>query len=343
MSRVDALIAAERPDRVDELRLHRAFAALTGNPVFELFVEILALLSTLYQAPARMSATRQREGSLAAMHIHRRIAEAIDAGDEDAASRRVARHLDHGRQFFTARQLDRTLGFADAIGPSRENDRLATVVARRIYGEIVARGWPVGELLGSEANLISHHDVSRAVLREAIRLLEFNGIVRTRRGVGGGTFIGAPSQSATVESMAIYLQYRGITVGQLYEVRQVVELATVQRAIETLEDTGVAALRAALDREQDDVDLRVVGHELHAHIAEITGNPVLVLLLNALTRLSEERTPPDAAEFGMTSLQAATTMHHAHERLVEAIVNRDAVAARRRMKRHLEALMPLQR
>jgi DNA-binding GntR family transcriptional regulator len=46
---------------------------------------------------------------------------------------------------------------------------------------------------------------------------------------------------------------------------------------------------------------------------------------------------------GMTGDQASAAMHHAHEGLVEAIVDRDAVAARRRMERHLAALMPLQR
>jgi len=278
-----------------------------------------------------------------ATHIHRRIVDAIDEGDADAAARRIARHLDGGRLYLTSRELDRTLGFADAIVPATSDERLASLVARRIYSEVVARGWPVGELLGSEASLIRQHDVSRSVLREAIRLLEFNGIVRTRRGPGGGVFIGAPSQSATVDAMALYLESRRITPQDLFEVRQAVELACVARAVSTLDAEGSKELYDALERERHTDDVGVLGHELHSHIAAVTGNPVLLLFQNALTRLAQRHTPTSPQELGMSREHAVGSMRRAHKAIVEAIVSGDGDLARRRMERHLAALTPLQR
>jgi DNA-binding FadR family transcriptional regulator len=338
-----AVVALGDDGVVDELAVHRAIAALSANPAIELFVEILALLSTLYQAPTRLSAARRRVAISEATHIHRRIVEAIDAGDGAAAARRTERHLYRGRDYLTSRALDRTLGFADAIVPPNGDERLASLIARRIYSEVVVRGWPVDELLGSEASLIRQHEVSRSVLREAIRLLEFNGIVRTRRGPGGGVFIGAPSQSATVDAMALYLESRRITPQDLFEVRHAVELACVARAVSTLDAAGSKVLQDALERERHTDDVGRLGHDLHSHIAEVTGNPVLLLFQNALTRLAQRHTPTSEEALGMTSKQAANSMRRAHNAIVEAIVSGDGELARRRMERHLAALTPLQR
>lgn len=340
---LESTIAAEREHGVDEVALHRTIAGITRNPAFELFVEILGRISSLYFWPSDLSAIRRRSAIREATAAHQRLVDAIIAGDADAAARRVVRHLDAGRDYLSARQLDRTLGFAEAIAmPDGSDSRLAPVVARRIYTEVVARGWPIGELLGSEAELIVRHGVSRAVLREAMRLLEYNGIVRTRRGPGGGIFVAAPSQAATVGAMAVYLESRTITPQHLLEVRQAVELATLDLTVTTLDDQGAAALEEALEHERRVDDVSEIGHALHERIAELSGNRVLHLFVNALTRLALLHTSTSGAGLGVSSATAATQMRNVHEAIVEAILSGDRDLARKRMERHLVALMPMQ-
>jgi DNA-binding FadR family transcriptional regulator len=327
----------------DDIALHRKIAGITGNPAFELFVEILARISIQYRALGRMGASRQRQAVAETLRTHDGIVSAIGAGDADAAARRAVRHLDRARHFLTARQLDRTPGFAQAINVGADEVALAPSVARRIYSEIVARGWPVSELLGSEADLMAQHAVSRTVLRAALRLLEFNRIVRTRRGPGGGVFVAAPSQEATVDAMAVYLESRGITPQHLFEVRQAVELAAVDMTVAALDEHGVAVLEAALEVERSTDEVRHIGHQLHEHIAELTGNRVLPLFLNALTRLAEMHTQTPETGLGLTAEEAAANMRRIHGQIVDAIVSGDRAVARRRMERHLAALMPMQR
>ena len=59
------------------------------------------------------------------------------------------------------------------LRPVADSDaKRAAKVADRIVGDVMALGWPVGEVLGSEADLLERYQVSRAVFREAVRLLE---------------------------------------------------------------------------------------------------------------------------------------------------------------------------
>jgi DNA-binding FadR family transcriptional regulator len=77
---------------------------------------------------------------------------------------------------------------------NREGSKLAALTARRIEDEIIARRWPIGEVIGSEADLMARYEVSRAVLREAVRLVEHHGAARMRRGPSGGLVVQAPSR-----------------------------------------------------------------------------------------------------------------------------------------------------
>ena len=76
--------------------------------------------------------------------------------------------------------------------------KLGEVLAERIEDEIIERGWPVGQVLGSEADLIEKYDVSRAVFREAMRIVDHHGVAEMRRGPGGGLVVAAPDLEAVI-------------------------------------------------------------------------------------------------------------------------------------------------
>src|SRR5687767_3646940 len=98
----------------------------------------------------------------------------------------------------------------------------------QIEHEIIEAGWPVGEILGSESELLDSHGVSRAVLREAIRLLEHHDVAMMRRGPGGGLVVKRPNPLAAVRPVSLYLEYEGVEPHELYEARSSLELTAVK-------------------------------------------------------------------------------------------------------------------
>src|SRR6201999_1943236 len=76
----------------------------------------------------------------------------------------------------------------------------ASKVADRIIKDVIADDWQVGQILGSEADLVPRDPVSRAVFREAVRLVEHQQVARTRRGPGGGLVVTEPTVDAVIDA-----------------------------------------------------------------------------------------------------------------------------------------------
>lgn len=214
--------------------------------------------------------------------------------------------------------------------------RLAEVVASQIEQEIIRLGWPVGTVIGSEADLIDRMGVSRAVFREAVRIVEHHNIARMRRGPGGGLVVTEPEPDAVQKAVALYLSYAGVERQQLFETRVALELACTAQAAERITEAGVARLREVLELEEALKERALTtghSHDLHIVIAELTGNPAMTLFVKVLTELTLLRQLPAA-----DPKQEAASSHGAHEAIVQAIISGDASLAQHRMRRHLEAV-----
>jgi len=216
------------------------------------------------------------------------------------------------------------------------NQKLAAGIADDIEHYIIKRGWPVGEVIFSEAELMERYDASRAIIREAARLLEQHTTARMRRGPGGGLVVCAPEPDPVTNVVAVYLEYQGVTPLQLFEARVALELTAVELATSRLSEEGIEKLRAALELEQElplDTLWRYT-RDIHIAIAEVADSPAFPLFVTVLAKLVDARATSHASEV------RAPEIYHAHGRIVEAIIAGDAALARHRMRRHLEAITP---
>jgi DNA-binding FadR family transcriptional regulator len=210
--------------------------------------------------------------------------------------------------------------------------KLAAQVAELLEQEIIDAGWPVGRVIGSEADLLARLGVSRAILREAIRVLEHHDVAFMRRGPGGGLVVKAPDSAAAVRASALSLGFRNASWEQIFEARSALELRCVEIAAQRIDETGIARLRASLEAEEEAQRAGEVGsHDLHISLAEITGNPAFVLFIDVLTQLSRSGRSDRTAS-------AAADTRLAHTKIAEAVIAGDAAVARHRMQAHLNAI-----
>lgn len=243
---------------------------------------------------------------------------------------------DGGRDEATGDLLRRSI--AGGTDAGRDAPKTGEALAARIEQEIIRQGWPVGRVLGSEPDLIARYGVSRAVFREAVRLLEHQMVARMRSGPGGGLIVDEPDGTSVTRAVALYLEYRRVQPAHLLETRIALELRCVGLATERIDEAGVERLRTILARERSmSADAFAAhSHDLHVALAEMTRDPVLELFVKVLTRLTGEHAYPSDERPEARDAQA----HHVHGRIVDAVVAGDGALAQRRMLRHLEAMGP---
>src|SRR5262245_31065883 len=215
-------------------------------------------------------------------------------------------------------------------GPSRAAKR-AEQTADRIVRDVMAMGWPVGALIGSEAELLERYGVSRAVFREAVRLIEHQQVARTRRGPGGGLVITEPSVGAVIDAVVLYLYRVQASLDELFEARIVLEEIVTSLAPDRLDENGLAQLRPFLH--SGDPDQNADPRALHAILASITRNPALELFVDVLNRVAMLYT----MDWQALGPEIGAESTHAHARIAEAVIAGDARLAGGRMRRHLEA------
>ena len=144
------------------------------------------------------------------------------------------------------------------------NAKRAAKVADRIVEDVMALGWPVGEVLGSETDLLERYQVSRAVFREAVRLVEHQQVARTRRGPDGGLVITEPTMGAVTDAVVLYLHRVDARLDEIFEARIILEEIACQLASERTDENDLALLRRftieePISAEDDPRELHALG------------------------------------------------------------------------------------
>ncbi len=193
----------------------------------------------------------------------------------------------------------------------------------------MALGWPVGEVLGSEADLLERYQVSRAVFREAVRLLEHQQVARTRRGPGGGLVITEPTIGAVIDAVVLYLHRVDARLDEIFEARIVLEELAAQLASERTDELELNELRRFAH--SDPVEPERDPRELHALVA--ASQPQR--RSRTVRRRAQPGGPALLARLASPRSSVEQEAVHAHAMIAEAVMAGDGGLARNRMRKHL--------
>lgn len=210
------------------------------------------------------------------------------------------------------------------------SDRVAIVVAE-LEQMILRDGLQPGERLPTERELSTRLQVSRSVVREAIKRLQSLGRVSSLQ--GSGTRVASPSGEQVAAGYRWLLQHSVLQLEQLAAVRMPLETAIAALAAEHRSFSHLDRLAMAQTKllgGEPDLEMQVAADvEFHSILADATGNPIFQLILGPIQDLLIESRRRTIRHFS-----AQLAFDH-HQRILEAVRDQRPDAARQAMADHL--------
>lgn len=227
------------------------------------------------------------------------------------------------------------------VSPRRPHKR-SDLVAEEIKAWIVSRSLGPGDKLPPEKSLIEAFGVSRGTMREALRALEVQGLVRLMTGPrGGGLIVEIPEERA-MQLLGGYFYFRTLTIPDIYQVRCTLEPQLAESVVghltedhyvrleELIRKSSIRARTPDQRREQRGAEL-----EFHNVLAEACPNSWLAFVCRFMNRMLRDLIVfkklylPPHKEFAEANLCS-------HQDLIEAFRQEDRKAVRHIMQKHMD-------
>jgi DNA-binding FadR family transcriptional regulator len=217
---------------------------------------------------------------------------------------------------------------------TQRTEKVAESIARQIVQDIHRNNLTPGTTLPPESAMLERFGVGRGSLREALRILEVNGLVVLKPGPGGGPVVAQHDPASFGQMMTLHLQSLGATYRQLLEARVDYEALLAQKAAEREGDEAGEIMRAAMNAPpasaQDDNQYVFATGGFHAAVGRASGNPVLALAADAIysiwaVRVTRVLYAPEHRDGVLRD----------HAAIARAIERHDAKRAERLMRAHM--------
>lgn len=236
------------------------------------------------------------------------------------------------------------------IGEVLHTPKTAELIATHLRRQIVRRELKPGDTLPRESQLMEQYGVSRPTLREAYRILETELLITVRRGARGGAQVMEPDTSVAARYVGVLLQVQGTTINDVYEARMISEpacaalLAKARKKIDLADLTAVVdELEASLESAKDSIPGAVRWTQLTARFHELImlrcGNKTLALqgaVLQDIVATHVRARVATGFDLSESPDRFLKTIR-AYRKLITLVDQRDAPAAEKHWRAHMEA------
>jgi GntR family transcriptional repressor for pyruvate dehydrogenase complex len=227
--------------------------------------------------------------------------------------------------------------------------RLAEMVADALRDRIINGLLKDGDGLPRQEDLLAEFNVSRPSLREALRILESEGLITVRRGNMGGAVVHAPRVGNAAYSVGLVLQSKGVPMTDLRDAIKSIEpvCAGLCAARADRHETVLPVLRAVHEEVEsaidDEVGFTVASRRFHEQLVAVCGNETLILVVGALESLWSSREEAWARDASLTGefpdRRQRMSGVRAHERILRSIEDGDVDRVQQRARVHLESTL----
>lgn len=234
---------------------------------------------------------------------------------------------------------------------TRRNGARTEQVAEHLKAYIVTQGLRPGDRLPSEADLMAALGKSKGTVREAMRMLAAQGLIRTRTGPGGGAFVDDVSRDHAMTMLSNFFYFRDLSLADLYQLRIRLEPEVAAMVAGRIPAETLARFRAETARfDHPPRDLveeqaqHVASLAFHRELAELCPNPLLSFIVGFIAKILSDLTVIRRL-YAPHNHALWEQGHRHHALLLDALESGDPALAAERMRSHMEAaarLMQLQ-
>jgi DNA-binding FadR family transcriptional regulator len=226
--------------------------------------------------------------------------------------------------------------------------RLAELVAAVLRDRIVSGELEDGAMLPKQEDLLAEFRISPPPMREALRILETEGLITVRRGNTGGAIVHRPQPGKAAYMMGLVLQSRAVPLSDVIDALKKLEpvCAAGCAARDDRAESVLPRLRANMDEAaaaiEDPNEYARLARQFHAELVDCCGNETLILMVGALESLWSAhvdklaRTPERLGSFADKDVRVQSSREH--EELYVAIEAGDVAAAEKAMLGEIERL-----
>lgn len=203
--------------------------------------------------------------------------------------------------------------------------KISDQIIEQIRNAILSGHFKPGDKVASEKELMSEFGVSKATLREALRVLEGMGLVEIRKGITGGVFIAEVDMKTTIHGIMNFLHFKTISIKDITMIRYLLEPPVAQIAASRIQPEDIVKLESMIT-EDPVVPHTIVSREIgfHRYLARMTENPILILVMDFIDNILDDI---------KSQLNLGGEFYHkvvkSHRAILECLKQKDEVGVRR--------------
>lgn len=197
--------------------------------------------------------------------------------------------------------------------------------------------------LPNEAVLANEFGVSRPTIREALRVLGSQNLIRTAKGSQGGSFVTIPSLTHISDSLGANIgllsRSTDVTLEEFLELRELLEVPAARLAAARRNDAALGRLRAAIPNAPLGLSTDeqfVYNRDFHSVLAEASGNTLLMIAAQPIFTVLQTH-----LRHSVRGEDFHATVNADHHRILDALEAGDTNAAAEEMQEHLDHLRPM--
>jgi GntR family transcriptional regulator, transcriptional repressor for pyruvate dehydrogenase complex len=165
------------------------------------------------------------------------------------------------------------------ISMQHSPEKISEQVINHIRDLILSGDLKPGDRLGSDKELMVRFNVSKATLREALRVLEVMRLINIRKGKTGGVFVAQVDMRTTLNSLMAFLRFEAVPIKNITVLRYLLEPAIVEMVIGKLEEPDIRKLEEIIGQSIEEEN-KPEGIDFHRYLARMTRNRLLILLMD---------------------------------------------------------------